>query len=65
MTVVGKIMDALTAPFVVEENMVTVGASIGIAVYPEDGREAEVLIRAADAAMYRAKGLATGFALSM
>jgi EAL domain-containing protein (putative c-di-GMP-specific phosphodiesterase class I) len=40
---------------VVEERELTVTPSIGIAVFPDDGRDAEALIRNADAAMYHAK----------
>jgi EAL domain-containing protein (putative c-di-GMP-specific phosphodiesterase class I) len=40
---------------VVEERELTVTPSIGIAVFPDDGRDAETLIRNADAAMYHAK----------
>jgi diguanylate cyclase (GGDEF)-like protein len=42
-------------PFVVDGNELTVGASTGIAVYPDNGRDASTLIRCADTAMYRAK----------
>ena len=42
---------------IVEERELVVSCSIGIAVYPDDGRDAETLIRNADAAMYHAKEL--------
>ena len=50
-----KIIDQLSQPVVVEERELTVTPSIGIAVFPDDGRDAEALIRNADAAMYHAK----------
>jgi GGDEF domain-containing protein len=34
---------------------VTLDASVGIALYPEDGRDADALLRAADRSMYAAK----------
>jgi diguanylate cyclase (GGDEF)-like protein len=33
----------------------SIGASIGVAVFPEDGETAEMLVKNADRAMYRAK----------
>ena len=50
-----KALTALETPLRIGDNIVRVAASIGIAVFPEDGREAEELIRQADAAMYVAK----------
>jgi diguanylate cyclase (GGDEF)-like protein len=46
---------ALAAPFEIGGNDVTIGASIGIATSCNHGRDAEALLRAADAALYRAK----------
>lgn len=42
-------------PFVIEGYQMRVSASIGIAVYPEDGENRDTLLSAADAAMYVAK----------
>ncbi|MBV8032702.1 MAG: PAS domain S-box protein [Betaproteobacteria bacterium] len=50
-----KIIENLSQPIQVEERELTVTPSIGISVFPEDGRDAETLIRNADAAMYHAK----------
>ena len=52
-----KVIEQLSQPIVVEERELVVTCSIGIAVYPDDGRDAESLIRNADAAMYHAKEL--------
>jgi diguanylate cyclase (GGDEF)-like protein/PAS domain S-box-containing protein len=54
-TVAHKLQCALEAPFIVEGHDLRVGASIGIAVYPQDGQDAETLLRMADIAMGRAK----------
>jgi diguanylate cyclase (GGDEF)-like protein/PAS domain S-box-containing protein len=50
-----KIITALTAPHVVDQHELHVTASIGLSTYPDDGRDTESLIKAADTAMYQAK----------
>ncbi len=50
-----KLLDVLRQPFVLSGREVVVTASLGIAVYPEDGTDAEALLKNADSAMYRAK----------
>jgi len=50
-----KVIEQLSLPVMVEERDLVVTPSIGIAVFPDDGRDAETLIRNADAAMYHAK----------
>jgi diguanylate cyclase (GGDEF)-like protein/PAS domain S-box-containing protein len=42
-------------PCVIEGNAISIGISIGAAIYPHDGGTPETLIKAADAAMYKAK----------
>ncbi|WP_317203348.1 putative bifunctional diguanylate cyclase/phosphodiesterase [Janthinobacterium sp.] len=50
-----KLQASLLEPFLIEGHDLRVGASIGISVYPQDGGDAETLLRLADIAMYRAK----------
>ena len=54
-TVAQKLLDILQAPFQVDGHELFVTASIGISVYPKDGKDAATLQRNADKAMYRAK----------
>ncbi|HEY1044462.1 MAG TPA: EAL domain-containing protein [Telluria sp.] len=54
-TVARRIVDALARPFSVGEQLHSVGASIGISVFPRDGRDPATLLRHADIAMYWAK----------
>jgi len=49
------IVEALSAPFEAAGHTCFLSASVGIALYPEDGDSAEDLLKAADTAMYRAK----------
>ncbi|KQQ45744.1 sensory box protein/response regulator [Duganella sp. Leaf126] len=53
--VVDKIRDVLRRPFELKGHEVTVTASIGISVFPDDGADPDLLIQYADTAMYRAK----------
>jgi diguanylate cyclase (GGDEF)-like protein/PAS domain S-box-containing protein len=50
-----KILDAVQEPLTIGNMPISVSASIGIALYPDDGHDAESLLRNADSAMYRAK----------
>ena len=50
-----KIIEELNKDFVINHNVMNVGASIGVANYPEHGEDLETLINNADNAMYRAK----------
>lgn len=50
-----KIIAAVTAAHPIDGGELQVTASIGIALYPRDGADAESLLKAADAAMYQAK----------
>src|SRR5436853_7047470 len=50
-----KILDAVQQPMIVAGMTIELSASIGIALYPEDGFDVETLLRNADSAMYRAK----------
>jgi diguanylate cyclase (GGDEF)-like protein/PAS domain S-box-containing protein len=53
--VANKLLAALNEPFLIEGHDLRVSASIGISVFPQDGNDAETLLRLADIAMYRAK----------
>ena len=50
-----RILSILARPFTVEGNALNVGASIGISIYPNDGRDFAELLKNADAALYDAK----------
>jgi diguanylate cyclase (GGDEF)-like protein/PAS domain S-box-containing protein len=52
-----KVIDTLAKPFQLDGTEVFVTASIGIATYPDDSKDGDTLVKNADAAMLRAKGL--------
>lgn len=54
------IAQSLCQPFLANGLQVSVGASLGVALYPEHGKDSHELLRAADVAMYRAKKLSLG-----
>ncbi len=55
--VADRLLNELAAPFFLEGNEVVVTASIGIAVFPTDGDDADTLFKNADLAMYHAKNM--------
>ncbi|HVG25371.1 MAG TPA: EAL domain-containing protein [Thermoanaerobaculia bacterium] len=55
--IANKIIEAVRHPFHIEGREFYITTSIGISVYPEDGADAETLIKNADTAMYQAKEL--------
>ena len=56
-----RILHTLEQPFVIDSQVLEVGASIGIAIYPDHGTDGRTLQRRADVAMYAAKQAQSGF----
>jgi diguanylate cyclase (GGDEF)-like protein len=54
--VADELTGAVTTPVHLRDRAVSVGASVGLAVYPADGEEFEALLHSADVAMYARKG---------
>jgi len=50
-----KILESLTAPHDIDQYRLSITGSIGVTTYPEDGQDAEILIKNADLAMYKAR----------
>mgnify|MGYP001044574795 FL=1 len=50
-----KLIAQMAEAFTIEGNEIHIGASIGITIFPDDGRDVDTLFRNADLAMYRAK----------
>ena len=57
-----KLLESVEQPFEVEGQLRPIGLSIGVAVFPADGRNPAELMVAADSAMYRAKRNGSGWA---
>lgn len=54
-TVSQRIIEAVSEPFEVNGSKVTIGASVGIAIFPRDGSDYQTILKSADMAMYQAK----------
>ena len=52
-----KILEEVRRPFLLDGNEIHMSCSLGLALHPEDGADAETLLKNADAAMYHAKEL--------
>jgi diguanylate cyclase (GGDEF)-like protein len=58
-----KVLRAIAASYYVENYNFVIGASIGVARFPEDGNSFEELFSAADTAMYQAKNVKNSYAI--
>ncbi len=52
-----RIVRALSLPYTLDDRRFELGASVGIATFPDDGKDARGLLKSADDALYRAKAL--------
>src|SRR5262245_39716765 len=55
-----EIIHTLSQPYSIDGQLVVIGASVGVALSPDDGVSSEELIRNADLALYAAKDLGRG-----
>ncbi len=62
-TVIAKIQACLRVPVLIDGIPIVVEASIGMATVPEHATDADILLQRADIAMYRAKRMASGYAV--
>lgn len=56
----GRVLESLLAPYAVQGHQLTIGLSIGVAFYPEHGKDPDQLIQRADEAMYSIKAQGGG-----
>ena len=54
-TVAQKLLDAMTPPYQIKGSELHASASIGIAIFPDDGEDGDTLLKNSDTAMYHAK----------
>src|SRR5437660_3115534 len=58
-----KLLQAVDAPFTIDDQPVNINGSIGIAIFPQHADDADALMRRADVAMYAAKRARSGFSI--
>lgn len=61
-TLARRLIDAVSTAFEIRGHRITIGASVGVAIAPDDGDHAEPLLANADLALYRAKAQGRGTA---
>ena len=58
--VAARLVDLIGRTYALQGHMLNVGVSVGVAMYPGDGADAEILLRHADLALHRAQGEGRG-----
>ncbi|MHC2274098.1 diguanylate cyclase (GGDEF)-like protein [Bradyrhizobium diazoefficiens] len=51
----GRLVEVISAPYEIDDHQIVIGVSIGISLSPQDGSNADELLKNADLALYRAK----------
>jgi diguanylate cyclase (GGDEF)-like protein len=54
-TVASRAIEAVSQPYSIEGNTVSITTSAGVSIYPDHGEDAETLLKSADLALYEAK----------
>ena len=54
------LIESVSRPYLIERNQVSIGASVGIAIAPDDGQNDDELTRNADLSLYAAKAAGRG-----
>ena len=62
MSLARRLLEVISAPYQIAEHAITIGTSIGIALAPRDGLDADDLIKKADIALYHTKATGRGTA---
>lgn len=62
-TIINKIMRAIIKPMTIDNQIMTIGASIGVVLFPEHGEDLSTLLHHSDSAMYTAKRTQAGYAI--
>jgi diguanylate cyclase (GGDEF)-like protein/PAS domain S-box-containing protein len=55
-----RLIGRLSEPYLINDNQITIGASIGVAIHPRDGDQVDMLLKRADLALYRVKSEGRG-----
>lgn len=56
-SILKRILQSLAIPFIISEFAIKTSASVGVAIYPENGKTTDELLKHADVALYQAKSL--------
>lgn len=59
-TIAERVLSAIMEPIEIESQELNLSASIGISIYPQDGKDIDTLLKHADTAMYEAKNMGRG-----
>jgi diguanylate cyclase (GGDEF)-like protein/PAS domain S-box-containing protein len=62
-TISNQILNSFEHTFIVEEHLISVRTSVGVALFPDHGEDVTALMRKADIAMYTAKQSGSGYAI--